>query len=98
MPSEYRMAEFKDMEFLTSDTGLRTSLRHRVIPTRMQRMTSANPLDPHRAAFEDSVFHNCLRHIFRARRLEAAVASQVGGDDLLVETNKECKELAQGKI
>jgi hypothetical protein len=63
----------------------------------MKRMTSANSLDSHIAALEDSVLRNRLRHIFRASRLESAVASQVGGDDLLVETDSECEELAQRK-
>ena len=78
------------VEFLSANYS-----RHRIIPSRMQRMASTYPLDTQIYSFEDSVLHNSLRHILRASRLEPAVASQVRGDDLLVKTDQECKELTQ---
>ena len=68
--------------------------RHRIITSRMQWVTSADSLDTHIAPFEDSVLCYRLRHILRTRRFKAAVVPQMRGNDLLVETDQECEELA----
>ena len=60
----------------------------------MKWVASTDAPHTHPPAFDDSVFHHCLRHILRACRLEAAIPPQMRGDDLLIDANEECEKFS----